>query len=75
MSKPDYRLNLGGIACPNNYLRAKLKLEDMEKGETLEIIIDDGQPIRDVPRATKRDGFKILNIERAGEKWKVLIEK
>ena len=73
--KPDETLNLEGVVCPNNFVKTKLKLEDMEQGQILEIILDDGEPIRNVPRAVKEEGHRILNVEKEDNKWKLLIKK
>ncbi len=73
--KPDEILNLEGVACPINFVRAKLKLEEMEPGKVLEVIIDDGEPVKNVPRAVKEDGHRILGIERLNNKWKLLVRK
>lgn len=73
--KQDYILNLRGIACPNNFVRTKLKLEEMQRGQVLEIILDDGEPIKNVPRAVKEEGHEILNVEKVNNKWRLLIKK
>ncbi len=75
MSQSDYMLDLTGIACPNNFVRTKLKLEEMEVGQTLEVILDDGEPIKNVPRAVKEEGHEILKAEKIDNKWKILIKK
>ena len=46
-----------------------------ESGETLEVWLDDGEPADNVPRSTKLEGNKVLNQEKVGEYWTVLIEK
>lgn len=73
--KPDEVLDLEGVACPNNFVKTKLKLEDMEQGQILEIILDDGEPIKNVPRAVKEEGHEILKVEKIDDKWKLLIKK
>ncbi len=75
MLKPNYTLDLTGIACPNNFVRTKLELEEMEAGQILEVILDDGEPIRNVPRAVKEEGHEILKAEKIDNKWKILIKK
>ncbi len=47
----------------------------MQPGETLEVILDDGEPIENVPGSVKLDGHIILNQEKIGDHWTVLIEK
>lgn len=73
--KIDQRIDLRGICCPINYVKTKLKLEEMEKDEILEIILDDGEPIRNVPRSVKEDGHKIIKVEKLENSFKILIRK
>ena len=73
--KPGSVLDLRGVACPNNFVRAKLELEEMRSGEILEIIIDDGEPIKNVPRSIKEEGHKIIKVEKIDGHFRLLIEK
>lgn len=73
--KIDQSLDLKGVTCPNNFVKTKLKLEDMQSGEILEVIIDDGEPIKNVPRAIKEEGHQILKAEKIDRYWKLLIKK
>jgi len=73
--KPGSVLDLRGVVCPNNFVRAKLKLEEMRSGEILEIIIDDGEPIKNVPRSIKEEGHKIIKVEKIDGHFRLLIEK
>jgi len=71
----DERIDLSGVICPNNFVKTKLKLEEMKEGQILEVILDDGEPIRNVPRAVKEEGHPIVKVERIGNKWRLLIKK
>lgn len=71
----DVRLDLTGVACPSNFVRTKLKLEEMEDGQILEVILDDGEPIRNVPRSVKEDGHEIIKVEKMENYWRLLIKK
>ena len=72
----DFSLNLSGEICPINFVKAKLKLEEMQDGEILEIILDDGEPIQNVPRSIKEEGHKILKVEKLPDaSFRVLINK
>jgi TusA-related sulfurtransferase len=68
-------LDLRGIMCPYNYVKTKLKLEAMEVGQVLSVIIDDGEPIRNVPRSVSEDGHIILKQEKIDHCFRVLIRK
>lgn len=74
-TRPNESLNLEGVACPNNFVKTKLKLEEMEQGEVLEVILDDGEPIKNVPRAIKEEGHQILDVEKIDNKWRLIIKK
>ena len=58
---PVETLKLHGVKCPFNYVKAKLYLEEMEIGEVLEAIVDEGEPSEHVPKSLKEDGQKILD--------------
>jgi len=59
-------LDLRGIGCPENYVRIKLALEKIDVGERLKVFLDDGEPMRNVPRSLKNDGHRISRAERRG---------
>ncbi len=56
-------LDLRGVLCPMNWVKTKLILEEKEAGEVLEVIIDEGEPMRNVPRSAKQEGHKIVRVE------------
>ncbi len=70
-----YDLDLSGVPCPINFVKTKLKLEELTSGDTLEVLLDDGEPISSVPRAVKDEGHKVLKVEPEGKQYKVLIER
>jgi TusA-related sulfurtransferase len=74
--KPDETLDLKGVQCPFNYVKTKLKLETMQSGQILEVSLDDGEPIKNVPQSLKQDGHQILLQEKLNERfWKIFVKK
>ena len=73
--KVDQNIDLRGVSCPLNYVKTKLKLEEMEVEQVLEVLLDDGESIVNVPRSVKEDGHKILEIEQIEDYFKVLVKK
>ena len=68
-------LDLRGVICPYNFVKTKLKLDAMQTGEVLAIILDDGEPIRNVPQSVENEGHTILTQELLGTSHRVLIQK
>lgn len=73
--KPDATLDLRGVVCPINFVKTKLKLEEMKKGEILEIVIDPGEPMANVPRSIKEEGHKVIKVDKVNNHFRLLIEK
>ncbi|MBK9307612.1 MAG: sulfurtransferase TusA family protein [Nitrospira sp.] len=70
--------DLRGVACPMNYVKTKLKLEMMDAGEKLEVWLDAGEPIKNVPMSLKNDGHKLLiqeALEPEATHYRILVEK
>jgi TusA-related sulfurtransferase len=54
------RLDLRGVKCPLNWARAKVRLEQMARGQVLELALDDPRGARDIPGAAEAEGFVVL---------------
>jgi TusA-related sulfurtransferase len=67
--------DLRGVVCPMNFVKTKLELARMEPGRRLEIWLDPGPPIENVPRSVVLEGHTILRREKAGDYWVVEIQK
>lgn len=67
ISTSNQLLDLRGVLCPMNWVKTKLTLEEKDEGETLEVIIDEGEPMRNVPRSAKQEGHKIIKVEQVEE--------
>jgi tRNA 2-thiouridine synthesizing protein A len=52
-------LDLTGVLCPMNWVRARLELERMEPGERLELVLDPGEPLDSVPRSAREEGHRV----------------
>ena len=66
-----------GVACPMNFVKTRLALDTVDSGKLLEIWLDNGEPIENVPGSVEKlnEGHQI--VERVSEDgyWKVLIRK
>jgi TusA-related sulfurtransferase len=68
-------LDLRGIKCPINWAHAKVRLEQMARGEVLELLIDDPRGVRDIPRAAEAEGHAVIEVAAADSAWRLRIEK
>lgn len=61
------RLDLKGVACPDNFVRTLLTLEEMEVGQVLEVTVQGQEACFNVPRSVKQSGHTIVQSERPAE--------
>ncbi len=73
--KIDQTLDLKNTPCPVNFVKTKLKLEEMNTDEVLEVLLDDGDPITNVTASVKEEGHQILKVEQIKDYWKLIIKK
>jgi tRNA 2-thiouridine synthesizing protein A len=57
-----------------NWVKLKLRLEAMDRGELLEVLLDDGDAIRNVPRSAKAEGHLILQASPIEGGFRLLVE-
>ena len=72
---PDVKKDFRGVMCPMNFVKTKIALTPMKSGQLLEILLDDGAPIENVPGSVKNEGHTVLSTEKVDDYWKVLIRK
>ena len=48
--------------CPIIFVKNKVALENLNDGQILELRLNDGEPIQNVPRSLKDEGHKILRL-------------
>ena len=69
-------LDLRGIPCPTNFVKARLFLDKMASGQSVEVLLDDGEPFENVTISVKEEGHIISSSEQCAEgHHKVVIEK
>ncbi len=72
----DRLKDLRGVLCPMNFVKTKLELATMQSGDVLEIWLDDGKPIENVPGSVRLEGHEILSqTQHSDGYWQVVIKK
>jgi tRNA 2-thiouridine synthesizing protein A len=69
------KINLHGVACPMNFVKTKAALADLLAGELLEVVLDEGDAMLNVPRSVKEEGHQVVKVENLGETFRVVIRK
>ena len=58
------------------FVKTKLRLEELEEGDILEILLSSGEPLANVPRTCKEQGFEVLETTHIKDDLhKVVIKK
>ena len=58
-----------------NFVKTKMELAKIASGEALEILLDDGAPIDNVPKSVAGEGHKVESTTKEGNGWRVRIIK
>ena len=68
--------NCRGVGCPLNLVYVKVELAKLKPGQVLEMILDDGPPINNVPGSVIKEGHAILGKKQLEDgTWSVFIQK
>ncbi len=68
-------VDLRGVPCPLNLVKAKLAIEKVALGDILEIALDDGEPIQNVPVSLGRQGQEILETTRCENYFRLKVRR
>ncbi len=72
----DKKINIKGLVCPYTFVKSKLAVEDMEVGQTLEILLDYEEASRSIPKSMEDHGQKVLKVEKINDTdWIIQIRK
>lgn len=71
--RPDRVLDITHLECPMTFVRTKLTLEQMGAGEVLEVRLNAGEPLENVPRSVTEMGHDVLSLAGAGAGRHVLL--
>ena len=62
------RLDLRGTACPMNFVRIKIAMDDLEPKTVLEAVVDPAPVSLEVERSLREQGYNVLDrVEGQGQ--------
>jgi len=69
-------LDITRETCPMTFVKVKLRLAKMEKGEQIEVLLNTGEALVNVPQSCEEQGYKVLSCEPTdNDQHLLLIEK
>ncbi len=71
----DLVKDLRGVACPMNFVKTKMALSQLTTGQVLQVLLDDGEPIDNVPKSVEAEGHRIIGQIKTADHWSVTIRK
>ncbi len=60
-------LDITHLVCPMTFVRTKLAIERMTPGQVLEVRLNDGEPLINVPRSVEEMGHEVASLERESD--------
>ena len=69
-------LDLRGEVCPYTFVKTKLRLEELDSGQDLTILLDDASATANVSKSLRSEGHAILDLKAiSGEDWQIIVKK
>lgn len=69
-------VDITDVVCPVTFVKAKVALEELDDGDILEIRLNDGEPVQNVPRSLKEEGHKVLKLTQNDDgTYKLIVQK
>jgi tRNA 2-thiouridine synthesizing protein A len=68
-------LDITRDCCPMTFVKVKLALDKLKSGEELDVSLNEGEPLNNVPKTVTEQGHEVLSIRQEGGVYHVLIRK
>ena len=65
--KADDKVDITDVVCPVTFVKTKVALEELDDGQILQVHINDGEPVQNVPRSIKEEGHQVLKLVDNGD--------
>ena len=61
------KIDITKDSCPLTFVKTKLAIEQMEPGELLEVRLNAGEAVNNVPRSLRDEGHTIVSLSKQGD--------
>jgi TusA-related sulfurtransferase len=62
--KADAVADITDVVCPMTFVKTKVALDALEDGQILELRLNGGEPMQNVPRSLKDEGHKVSGVRQ-----------
>ena len=59
----DEKIDITDVTCPITFVKTKVAIEEMDDGQILQVHLNGGEPVENVPRSIKEEGHEVLRID------------
>ncbi|MCX8129321.1 MAG: sulfurtransferase TusA family protein [Clostridia bacterium] len=74
--KADAYVDITDVVCPITFVKTKVAIEELADGQVLEIKMNEGEPIQNVPRSLKEEGHKVVRVNNNEDgTYTIFVEK
>ena len=63
----DEKVDVTDVVCPVTFVKTKVALEELDDGQILQVHLNDGEPVKNVPRSVAEEGHEVLKIQDNGD--------
>lgn len=71
----DFELDALGLRCPEPVMMVRLKIREMQVGQTLTVVADDHSTTRDVPSFCRFMGHELVDSEVEKSPYRYVVKK
>lgn len=70
------KVDITDVNCPITFVKTKVALEELDDGDILEVRLNDGEPVQNVPRSLKEEGHKVLELTQNDDgTYRLIVQK
>ncbi|MCR5674570.1 MAG: sulfurtransferase TusA family protein [Lachnospiraceae bacterium] len=70
------KIDITDVTCPITFVKAKVAIEELEEGEILQIHLNQGEPLENVPRSLGEEGHEVLEkIDNGDGTWELIVRR
>lgn len=69
------KLDITGDCCPMTFVKVKLALAKLKAGEELDVALNEGEPLNNIPTTVTDQGHEVLSVRQEDGVHHVLIRK